>query len=875
MKINQNVSRAHWFYPILGLAIFFCAAAASAQTITITSSPYNATTGSADNAAAIQAAINAVGSGGTVVVPSGTFFSGPVTLKSNMTFQLAAGSTLEMTAMGTFPENTDFLYGSKLTNITINGSGVMEGQGQAWWTAFNDGGTDNRPPAMIELTGCTGVTVTGITVQNSPKFHIQFLGNGTNILAQGLSITAPWPSPNTDGIDLRGTNVNIENCYISDGDDVVQIGGSSNVCSGVTVQGCTFGTGHGLSIGSITEAGVSNVLVNNCTFNGTQYGLRLKSNNTEGGITSNITYSNITMTGILDNPILMYSYYPDVPSSPSTDTGSAANSTTPYWNNIKFQNVTAAEASSGSSNVGIVWGLPQAPVSNVLFDACTLTGSKVFDVFNTQGVTFDCNCLINGKAPSNTAAVTTYNAAMAGTDDVQFPACGPTATFTPVPPTATFTRTFTALPATNTPTRTSTSTPTNTSTATHTNTPVPPTATATHTNTPVPPTFTATSTPTNSSTVTRTNTPVPPTATFTFTASNTVTGTATSTHTNTAVPPTSTNTPVPPTATNTNSPVPPTSTHTPAPPTATDSMTATASLTATPTNSPVPATSTNTAVPPTSTNTPLPPTATPTNSPVPATATPTPVPPTATSTNSPVAPTSTNTSVPPTPTNSSTPTSLPPTSTDTAVPPTSTNTAVPATATNTPLAPTSTNTPVPPTATATNSPVPPTFTPSNIPTFTRTFTPTNTNSPVPPTATYTPAPPTATFTFTHTPIPPTATNTPVPPTATHTPVAPTLTPTATPGSVIQVVIFPNPATGNGPTQVSISGLTDRSSVTVELFTVAFRKVWKESLGELGPGTVTITIPLTDKSGAPISNGVYYLDVRIDGTHFIEKLLVMR
>src|SRR5580658_10309817 len=110
MKKNHNVSMSAGFYLAITLAASFCAAAASAQTITITSSPYNASTGSADNASAIQAAINAVGSGGTVVVPSGTFLSGPVTLKSNMTFQIAAGGMLEMTAMGTFPENTDFVY---------------------------------------------------------------------------------------------------------------------------------------------------------------------------------------------------------------------------------------------------------------------------------------------------------------------------------------------------------------------------------------------------------------------------------------------------------------------------------------------------------------------------------------------------------------------------------------------------------------------------------------------------------------------------------------------------------------------------------------------------------------------------------------------
>ena len=300
------------------------------------------------------------------------------------------------------------------------------------------------------------------------------------MLASALSITAAWPSPNTDGIDLRGTNINIQNCYISDGDDLVQIGGSQPT-SGVTVQGCTFGTGHGLSIGSITSGGVSNVLVDNCVFNGTQYGLRLKADRTNGGTVSNITYSNITMSNIMVNPILFYSYYPTVPSSPTTDTGSTVTSTTPFWNNVTFENVSASEATTSTANSGIIWGLPEAPVTNVLFDACTITGSKakVFEVYNTQGVTFDCNCLINGLAPSNTAAVTTYNIALAGADDVAFPTCA----------------------AANTATETST----NSTTATSTSSP---------TLTPTTPTMTNTATPTTTNSPTRTTTPIAQTGTF-------------------------------------------------------------------------------------------------------------------------------------------------------------------------------------------------------------------------------------------------------------------------------------------------------------------------------------------------------------------------
>src|SRR5580692_791717 len=97
---NFRLSLRSFSICALFILFFVTGSNAQAQTLTITSSPFNASTGSADNAAAIQAAINAVGSGGTVLVPSGTFLSGPVTLKSNMTFQIAAGGEIQMTAMG-------------------------------------------------------------------------------------------------------------------------------------------------------------------------------------------------------------------------------------------------------------------------------------------------------------------------------------------------------------------------------------------------------------------------------------------------------------------------------------------------------------------------------------------------------------------------------------------------------------------------------------------------------------------------------------------------------------------------------------------------------------------------------------------------------
>jgi polygalacturonase len=110
-------------------------------------------------------------------------------------------------------------------------------------------------------------------------------------------------------MDLASTNVLIQNCFISDGDDNIEIGGSSARRRHITVSNCTFGTGHGVSIGSDRfEGGVHDLLVSNCTFNGTENGIRMKSDRDRGGLVQNLQYLDITMTNV-GYPITIYSYY--------------------------------------------------------------------------------------------------------------------------------------------------------------------------------------------------------------------------------------------------------------------------------------------------------------------------------------------------------------------------------------------------------------------------------------------------------------------------------------------------------------------------------------------------------------------------------------
>ena len=191
------------------------------------------------------------------------------------------------------------------------------------------------------------------------------------------------------------------NNNVADGDDNIAMGGT-NLYIGYS----TFGVGHGCSIGSITQNGVSGVTVDHLTMNGTTSGIRMKSGRDRGGTVTNLTYSNITMTNV-QNPIYITSYYPTLPTDPTTDTAKAVTSTTPYWQNITIKNLTA----TGSTSAGIIWGLPEAKVSMLTLDNVKISAKTGMEIFHASGVSF-----INGSSvtPQSGAAVTVYDAQVTG-----------------------------------------------------------------------------------------------------------------------------------------------------------------------------------------------------------------------------------------------------------------------------------------------------------------------------------------------------------------------------------------------------------------------------------------------------------------------------
>jgi polygalacturonase len=364
--------------------------------VTVANSSINggvpASTASADNATAINAYItycNAHG-GGTVEIPAGTFLSSQLNMKSNVNLQIDSGSILRDTSVS----NT-LIKCSSGSNMQISGSGIIDG------AATKTAGSAN----LVDMRGVTTLAILGVSIQNAGHEHLVPI-NDNNLTISGVTISDPGTLAansgnylaNTDAIDYAGNNVLIKNCNINCGDDDIVAKPASNACTNITITGCTIGAGHGISVGGGIAAGVSNMLVTNCTFNGTTYGLRIKahdasdpdttSDGNNGGGTAhplkNVIYKNITMTNV-GTAIAIESFYDggDTFATSPTDlnsytynlaTPAAVSPTTPMYQNIAFENITA----TGSNYSVRIDGLNTTPnsLNGVSFSNVNISASK-------------------------------------------------------------------------------------------------------------------------------------------------------------------------------------------------------------------------------------------------------------------------------------------------------------------------------------------------------------------------------------------------------------------------------------------------------------------------------------------------------------------
>jgi polygalacturonase len=347
--------------------------------------------GTTDNATAIQKAIDDANSagGGMVLFSGGTFLSGPLRLCSNMDLRIRAGASLKALPMDRYPvvnnRCPDFMVAQNAHDLRLSGDGTIDGQGEPWWVKFDSKAEMPGRPRLIYLSRCERVDVSGLHIQNSPMFHL-VLNNTNDVTVSGVTITADGNSPNTDGIDVRGNRVFITNCDISVGDDNVAMGGPT---SQVRVTNCRFNEGHGLSIGSYTRGGVSDIMADNIIFNGTDNGIRGKSERGRGGVVENLRYSNIRMTNV-KWPIVFSSFYLSKPKDPNTDGFEPVGKLTPIWRNATFTNITIQAA---EKRYGIVlWGTPEMPIENFQFNSVNVRSPRGNRLFHVKNISFSNDC---------------------------------------------------------------------------------------------------------------------------------------------------------------------------------------------------------------------------------------------------------------------------------------------------------------------------------------------------------------------------------------------------------------------------------------------------------------------------------------------------
>ncbi|KNA18657.1 hypothetical protein SOVF_068750 [Spinacia oleracea] len=306
----------------------------------------------------------------TMLIPSGyQFLVGPISFSGpycqrNIIFQLD-GTIVAPTSPNAWKSNLmwwmDF---TKLVGITIQGKGVIDGSGSVWWTdapydesedhelemiiPLNDTILEKPPmpvrselsgkmpsvkPTALRFYGSINVTVTGITLQNSPQCHLKF-DNCNGVLVYSVTVSSPGDSPNTDGIHLQNSkDVLIHSSSLACGDDCISI---QTGCSNVYIHSVNCGPGHGISIGSLgrynSKACVSNVTVRDVNMHGTMTGVRIKTWQGGSGSVKGVTFSNIQVNEV-QLPIVIDQYYCDKSTCKNQTTAVAVSGVT--FQNIK------------------------------------------------------------------------------------------------------------------------------------------------------------------------------------------------------------------------------------------------------------------------------------------------------------------------------------------------------------------------------------------------------------------------------------------------------------------------------------------------------------------------------------------------------------
>ncbi|MBP1224591.1 glycoside hydrolase family 28 protein [Flavobacterium sp. 1355] len=343
------------------------------------------------------------------------------------------------------------IYGKNLENVAFTGKGVWDGSGEAWrqvkkskltedqWKKFiasggvlNDkkdswypseqylkgakGADQNvRPdlktkeefeaihdflrPVLVSIQNSKRVLFDGPVFQNSPAWCLHPL-MVEDLIIRNITVRNPWFSQNGDGLDVESCkNVIVENSSFDVGDDAICIKSGKDKdgrdrgipCENIIIKNNIVYHGHGgVTVGSEMSGGVKNLHVSNCTFMGTDVGLRFKSTRGRGGIVENVFISDIFMVDIPSQAISFDLYYGGKSIAETLAEGGNKITTkivpvteeTPQFKNISIKNITI----NGAYQAVFLQGLPEMNLENIEISNLIVKAQNGFSIIDADKI---------------------------------------------------------------------------------------------------------------------------------------------------------------------------------------------------------------------------------------------------------------------------------------------------------------------------------------------------------------------------------------------------------------------------------------------------------------------------------------------------------
>ena len=355
---------------------------------------------------------------GRVVLPEGVYLSGPVSLPSSSTLVLEEGAVLRFIPDPSLypPVYTRWegvkcfamhpcVFINESENVTIEGRGTIDGCGAFWWKMLADkrqrgvhapetkeermlaslnpgyedqpGGGGGREcqflrPPLVQIRKSRNVVIDGITMKDSPFWTVHPLFS-EDVTIRNVHIVNPGDAPNTDGIDIESScSVRVLDSVIDVGDDGIALksgSGQDGIADNaptkdVLVRGCIVRSAHGGAvIGSETAAEISHAVFEDCFFDGTDRGIRIKTRRTRGGLIHDAVFRRIRMKDNLC-PFVINEYYRCGTCDESLFSLSPmpVDEGTPVIYGITIED---CHAEGSRASAGMAVGLPESPIRDL------------------------------------------------------------------------------------------------------------------------------------------------------------------------------------------------------------------------------------------------------------------------------------------------------------------------------------------------------------------------------------------------------------------------------------------------------------------------------------------------------------------------------